>query len=114
MTDPSVQQYHDSRYPCQPIKPRDQDCCGNGCSTCVFDLYELELSRWRQKCQRIDDENDGGKEERNEEEEIISIYEYRSFSLIEIMDRSPILYFTFEIPNNKKLAMSCGQHLVAR
>lgn len=110
--DSSKEEHHGGAlYPCQPTKPRDEDCCGNGCSTCVFDLYELELSRWRQKCQRIDDQND---EEDIEKDEIISIFEYRSFRLIDIIDHSPILYFTFEIPNNKKLPMARGQHLVAR
>lgn len=45
-------------YPPKPRKPSEDECCGSGCSTCVFDLYELELSKWRARCQQIDDGQD--------------------------------------------------------
>jgi hypothetical protein len=33
----------------KPIPPDSNDCCGNGCSPCVWDLYYEELERWRQQ-----------------------------------------------------------------
>jgi len=29
-----------------PIKPLPGDCCGNGCSPCVWDIYYEELERF--------------------------------------------------------------------
>lgn len=39
--------------PPKPEKPLDSDCCGNGCKSCVFDIYEEELRIWEDECQRI-------------------------------------------------------------
>ena len=97
------------KYPPDPIKPSDDDCCGSGCSTCVFDLYELELSKWRERCQQIDDGED-----ENTAEEVISVYEYRQFRLTDIETDYGVTYFTFEVPSKKRLPLMLGQHLVAR
>ncbi|XP_067026734.1 NADH-cytochrome b5 reductase-like [Acropora muricata] len=32
---------------------KDRDCCGNGCTPCVFDIYEEEVCKWRNECERI-------------------------------------------------------------
>jgi hypothetical protein len=34
--------------PQPPHRPAPDACCGSGCALCVFDLYELELDRYRQ------------------------------------------------------------------
>jgi len=34
--------------PQPPPRPDPDACCGSGCALCVFDLYELELDRYRQ------------------------------------------------------------------
>jgi ferredoxin len=33
--------------PQPPERPLPSDCCGNGCGTCVVDLYEQALERYR-------------------------------------------------------------------
>ncbi|WP_082190149.1 oxidoreductase-like domain-containing protein [Frateuria defendens] len=33
--------------PQPPPAPAPGDCCGEGCSHCVLDRYELELARYR-------------------------------------------------------------------
>ncbi|XP_065210352.1 NADH-cytochrome b5 reductase-like isoform X2 [Planococcus citri] len=32
-----------------PEKPLDSDCCGSGCTPCVFDVYEELLAKWKEK-----------------------------------------------------------------
>ena len=39
-------------YAKKPTEPIASDCCGTGCSPCVFDLYEAELRAWRESCDR--------------------------------------------------------------
>ena len=39
--------------PEKPEKPLDSDCCGNGCATCVLDIYAEELAIWEKECARI-------------------------------------------------------------
>jgi hypothetical protein len=34
--------------PQPPHRPEPDACCGSGCAVCVFDLYELELDRYRE------------------------------------------------------------------
>ena len=30
----------------RPVEPLPSQCCGSGCSPCVFDVYQRELARW--------------------------------------------------------------------
>lgn len=30
----------------RPVEPLPSQCCGSGCSPCVFDLYDRDLARW--------------------------------------------------------------------
>lgn len=30
----------------QPVQPLPSQCCGGGCSPCVFDIYHRDLARW--------------------------------------------------------------------
>jgi hypothetical protein len=41
------------QLPEKPEKPLDSDCCGRGCSPCVFDLYEQDLAIWERDCALI-------------------------------------------------------------
>ncbi|MGI9273584.1 MAG: oxidoreductase-like domain-containing protein [Endozoicomonas sp.] len=37
----------DDRKPIEkPERPADDECCGGGCSPCVWDRYNDQLSRW--------------------------------------------------------------------
>jgi hypothetical protein len=39
--------------PPRPQPPADSDCCRSDCPVCVFDLYERELERWRERVDEI-------------------------------------------------------------
>jgi hypothetical protein len=43
MADPSPQ------LPPPPEPPLPGDCCGNGCSPCVWDLHAEALDEWRRR-----------------------------------------------------------------
>jgi len=34
--------------PQAPPQPDLDACCGNGCDPCIFDLYDLEMDKYRQ------------------------------------------------------------------
>jgi hypothetical protein len=33
----------------KPERPADDDCCGGGCSPCVWDHYHEQLAKWHQQ-----------------------------------------------------------------
>ncbi|WP_425600964.1 oxidoreductase-like domain-containing protein [Dyella sedimenti] len=35
--------------PTKPQRPDDEDCCGQGCVPCVFDLYDEAMGRYREE-----------------------------------------------------------------
>ncbi|MCE3004943.1 MAG: oxidoreductase-like domain-containing protein [Xanthomonadaceae bacterium] len=45
-----------------PEPPLPGDCCGNGCSPCVWDLHEEALAAWRRAAEiaRADAEPEAG------------------------------------------------------
>lgn len=45
-------------WPAPPIKPDPAECCGRGCSPCIFDYYWDALERWEERVRRM-----GGKPE---------------------------------------------------
>ena len=36
----------------EPIEPDPDDCCGNGCQVCVWDLYYEQLEKYQQYRQK--------------------------------------------------------------
>jgi len=41
------------KLPTKPEKPLASDCCGQGCSPCVQDIYQEELEIWERECEAI-------------------------------------------------------------
>ena len=39
--------------PEKPEEPLQSDCCGTGCTPCVFDLYDQEVKQWEEECRQI-------------------------------------------------------------
>ena len=37
----------DAAPPVPPVRPDNDECCHSGCEPCIFDLYELEMERYR-------------------------------------------------------------------
>ena len=43
----------DPILPKKPERPLDSDCCGQGCSPCVLDIYDEDLKIWERECAQI-------------------------------------------------------------
>ena len=43
----------DADLPPKPIAPEPGDCCGGGCTLCVFDAHEQALERWEREVEEI-------------------------------------------------------------
>lgn len=43
----------DASLPPRPAMPDPDDCCGGGCTPCIFDIYEEQLERWQQRVEEI-------------------------------------------------------------
>ncbi|ABR91681.1 Uncharacterized conserved protein [Janthinobacterium sp. Marseille] len=37
----------DTKAPLPPVRPDNDECCHSGCEPCIFDLYELEMEKYR-------------------------------------------------------------------
>ena len=40
----------------KPNRPEEHECCGGGCSPCVWDFYYEDLERWQE--QQKNDQNE--------------------------------------------------------
>lgn len=43
-----------SMRPIKPVEPRPEDCCGDGCAFCVYDIYEMQLEEYYSLSQNQD------------------------------------------------------------
>ncbi|CAG0912917.1 unnamed protein product [Notodromas monacha] len=84
-----------------PRKPEPEECCGQGCKSCVFDVYENELRIWEQ----------GGEVSSCDE---VSQDVYSEFVLTAVSeDTSDTKIFSFS--GNVALSNVClGDHLICR
>ena len=46
MSDPCLSP--DDTRPIEPVEPDLNECCGNGCTPCVFDTYAEEKRHWQE------------------------------------------------------------------
>ncbi|XP_066991179.2 NADH-cytochrome b5 reductase-like [Anabrus simplex] len=114
----------ESLFPPEPEKPREEDCCGSGCSPCVFDIYSKQLSEWESACCKLR-ENQGKSDAYNTDADtLLSSLQYSPFQLISVTqhaENANIYRFqavhiidgkVMKIARN--LGFSIGQHLVMR
>jgi hypothetical protein len=47
MSHPPVAPSESDPEPQAPAEPDFDACCGNGCEPCIYDLYDLEMDRYR-------------------------------------------------------------------
>jgi cytochrome-b5 reductase len=92
--------------PSKPERPLESDCCGQGCSNCVFDVFERELALWQREC----DEKDGHQAQpcMNQDK-----YELCEVEAVTTVAPDTNLY-RFRLCRGVQLHASPGQHLVAR
>jgi len=95
-----------------PIPPLPSDCCGNGCTPCVNDIYDQELELWKERQETNANQEDisGG------EVKELSESAYTDFECIGVTQATlTTRIFRFSLGNPRAiLGHSAGQHLVVR
>ncbi len=99
---------HQINLPPRPQQPEDSQCCGQGCRSCVFDIYKQELLIWRKKCEEL-------KTCRAEQESKMCPETYVD-CVIESVEQlcSTAFLFHFKLPAKNYLTFTAGQHVIAR
>ena len=104
----------DPSLPEPPQEPLPSDCCGSGCTPCVFDIYEEELCNWKTQCQKLLD-GENNIEDQRDIESAMSMSEYRKFVLqtVTLVTKDTNLY-RFGLLKGQRMKLSVGQHIVLR
>lgn len=93
-----------------PTKPDDSDCCGSGCTPCIFDIYEEQLKKYK---------SNKTEPETNDKSNCLSLTSYTIFKIIKIEPESRDAFlYTFKLKpdsdEKKELLYSPGQHFLLR
>ncbi|XP_039742922.1 NADH-cytochrome b5 reductase-like isoform X6 [Pteropus medius] len=98
----------------RPVEPLPSQCCGSGCSPCVFDLYHRDLARWEAARASKDRSLLRGKESQSCPSKL-STETFLAFH-ISAMDRitKDTYRVQFALPGNSQLNLRPGQHLILR
>uniref|UniRef100_A0A8C2LLB3 Cytochrome b5 reductase-like n=1 Tax=Cricetulus griseus TaxID=10029 RepID=A0A8C2LLB3_CRIGR len=101
----------------KPVEPLPSQCCGSGCSPCVFDLYSRDLERWEAARARNDRSLLSGKQSPETQgcSTKLSPETFLAFhiSAIEKLTKDT-LRVRFTLPGNNQLGLHPGQHLILR
>ncbi|XP_060062230.1 NADH-cytochrome b5 reductase-like isoform X7 [Erinaceus europaeus] len=99
----------------RPVEPLPSQCCGSGCSPCVFDLYHRDLARWEAARASKD------RHLLSEEEESLSCFSelkpetFLAFRISTVDKLTKDTYrVRFALPGNSRLGLRPGQHLILR
>ncbi|XP_069843710.1 NADH-cytochrome b5 reductase-like, partial [Dipodomys merriami] len=98
----------------RPMEPLPSQCCGSGCSPCVFDLYHRDLARWEAARASNDRSLLNEKQSQSCSSEL-SPETFLAFR-ISAMERLPAdtYLIRFALPGNSQLGLQPGQHLILR
>ncbi|XP_054539201.1 NADH-cytochrome b5 reductase-like isoform X3 [Pan troglodytes] len=98
----------------RPTEPLPSQCCGSGCSPCVFDLYHRDLARWEAARASKDRSLLRGPESQSCPSKL-NPETFVAFC-ISAMDRltKDTYRVRFALPGNSQLGLRPGQHLILR
>ncbi|XP_065768489.1 NADH-cytochrome b5 reductase-like isoform X2 [Muntiacus reevesi] len=98
----------------RPVEPLPSQCCGSGCSPCVFDLYQRDLARW-EAARASKDRSLLHREETQSCPSKLNPETFLAF-LISAVDRltKDTYLVRFALPGNSQLGLRPGQHLILR
>lgn len=114
-----------SNLPEPPEEPLQSDCCGTGCSPCVFDIYQDDLAKWRELAQLSPEEREARLERggrgikegtcRGKVPVALSVEEYREFEVVKVEEVcSDVFVYEFGLPPHTVLGVNRGQHMTLR
>lgn len=102
-----------------PTRPLDSECCGNGCTPCVFDIYDEEMEQWQKLCAMSCEER-AAATLRKELQQLavtngLSQGCYTNLTITDIKRvTDDTCVYRFLLAANSALNMSVGQHLILR
>ena len=99
-----------------PTRPLDSECCGNGCSPCVFDIYDEEMEQWQKLCVMSKEERRVVKEKQHfVVTDGLSKSHYTSVVITDIKRvTDDTCVYQFALASDSTLNMTVGQHLILR
>lgn len=98
----------------RPVEPLPSQCCGSGCSPCVFDLYHRDLERWEAAQASNDRSLLSGKQPQSCSTKL-SPETFLAFHISAVEKLTKDTYrVRFTLPANSQLGLHPGQHLVLR
>ncbi|KAM6218868.1 NADH-cytochrome b5 reductase-like [Rhynchocyon petersi] len=98
----------------RPVEPLPSQCCGSGCSPCVFDLYHQDLARW-EVARAQKDRSLLSREEPQSCPSSLSPETFLAFSISTVDKVTKDTYCArFALPENSQLGLQPGQHLILR
>ena len=110
-----------SNLPEPPEEPLQSDCCGTGCSPCVFDIYQEDLARWKELSSLTPEQraarllNPSPRTKPVKARAALSPHEYRTFDVVALKQvSSDSFIYTFRLPEGCILGTGIGQHAVLR
>lgn len=91
-----------------PEKPLESDCCGQGCTPCVKDIYEADLARWKKNLQEPETDD------RTDDEMTDSDYILCELISVTVLTNDTNVY-GFSLPKFKRLTIvGPAHHLILR
>nr|XP_060481882.1 NADH-cytochrome b5 reductase-like isoform X3 [Panthera onca] len=98
----------------RPVEPLPAQCCGSGCSPCVFDLYHRELARWEAARASKDRSLLSGEESQSCPSKL-NPETFLAFRISAVDRLTKDTYrVRFALPRNSRLGLRPGQHLILR
>nr|XP_017524538.1 NADH-cytochrome b5 reductase-like isoform X4 [Manis javanica] len=98
----------------RPVEPLPSQCCGSGCSPCVFDLYHRDLARWEAAQASKNRSLLSGEQSRSRPTKL-SPETFLAFRVSAIDKLTKDTYHVrFALPGNSPLGLRPGQHLILR
>lgn len=94
-----------------PVYPDKSDCCGSGCSPCIYDIYEKQLEKYNRFLK------DGSQEQKATTKNCLNETKYSSFLLISVkkLTKDTNLYkFRHENCDDCTIHFRAGQHLLIK
>ncbi|KAJ8687438.1 hypothetical protein QAD02_023232 [Eretmocerus hayati] len=93
-----------------PQAPNEEDCCGNGCDPCIFDVHKRLVEEWEKK--------KSDKTTKLPQKNFLSLIQYQKFIVDSILKSSEdciLINLNCGLENmNKTVLMLPGQHVIIR
>ncbi|KAM4722917.1 NADH-cytochrome b5 reductase-like [Rhinophrynus dorsalis] len=98
----------------RPVEPSPAQCCGSGCSPCIYDMYQAKLALWEEAKERGDPRLLNSKGIKTSTL-LLSPDTFTSFTLCSVtQEAEDTNRYRFRLPTGCTLGLQLGQHLVLR